>query len=1048
MGFDIEVNSSNPSMMPQSPKKEDKVFQISCVVAREGDDPKKMDKYLLSLGDPDEDIVGTEVLVYTYETEAEMLVGFTDLIREENPNIITGYNILGFDIPYMIARAKSPACCIREFSKQGFHKYAQAKEKTISWSSSAYKNQEFEFLDAEGRIYVDLLPLVRRDYKFNNYKLKTISTYFLGQTKDPLSVKGIFKCYRIGVKKNKKGEYDKKARRAMAVVGKYCVQDSLLVVRLMDKLKTWVGLTEMAKTCQVPIFTLYTQGQQIKVYSQLYKYCMYQNIVVEKDAYKVGENERYVGAKVFLPVPGQYKMVVPFDFASLYPTTIIAYNIDYHTWVPDDSSIPDHMCHVMEWEDHISCEHDPKIQRKLVLTQYLATERLKIKAMRERRNKCLDKLRRKEMMAEINDAVEKLKPYTLERSEITKTISKFPMCEKRRYRFLKKPKGVMPTILQNLLDARKHTRKVDMARVKKEIKTLEEKESDNTMLITAQKTLLDVLNKRQLSYKISANSVGATTPIPCELNGEFVYRTIEEISKGDWKRINEEQEVSTPLDGLRVWSDLGFTIPKYVMRHPQDGKLIRTVTHTGMVETTNDHSLLRPNGDEVKPRDLRVGDKLMHYPTPLPMDTPIEPLFQTISKDVIENYNLKTPEEEMAFVYGLFMAEGTAGTWGKRLNAKSSWIIFNSDIDLLERACEILNRLESVGENTFKIVLYPSNKDHSSKLDMYHLTCRGKVKKLCNKYRELLYDNRSHKKIPDYILTSSLRVRQSFLMGYYAGDGARRIKCGVILMNKGHRVSAQLMYLARSLGYKVSLNYPEKKQTLISRLQCSTRMRDIKKSDSIKLIYPADLLEPLRDDDQIVRNGQLIQHVSGQSEYRRITLKCERLPRQKLLDSLDDAVEKAARIRKCYITEYNTKTKKIKLVKYCCGAIHWAALRNIKKEMPCAHKREGWCDCKYTGETNYNMVNEYKMVPYVEYVYDIETENHHFAAGVGNIIVHNSMYGAMGVRRGYLPFMPGAMCTTYMGRENITRVAEELTQNYRGNLVYGEQLPQQVEILC
>ena len=50
----------------------------------------------------------------------------------------------------------------------------------------------------------------------------------------------------------------------------------------MDKLQTWVGLTEMAKTCNVPIFTLYTQGQQIKVYAQLYKYCMYKNIVVEK----------------------------------------------------------------------------------------------------------------------------------------------------------------------------------------------------------------------------------------------------------------------------------------------------------------------------------------------------------------------------------------------------------------------------------------------------------------------------------------------------------------------------------------------------------------------------------------------------------------------------------------------------------------------------------------------------------------------------------------------------------------------------------------------
>ena len=131
----------------------------------------------------------------------------------------------------------------------------------------------------------------------------------------------------------------------------------------MDKLKIWVGLTEMAKTCNVPIFSLYTQGQQIKVFSQVYKYCLDNHIVVEKDGYTVNENERYVGAHVFPPVPGKYHKVVPFDFASLYPTTIIAYNIDYNTFVTDPN-IPDHKCHIMELNDCIGCCHDPKVIRK------------------------------------------------------------------------------------------------------------------------------------------------------------------------------------------------------------------------------------------------------------------------------------------------------------------------------------------------------------------------------------------------------------------------------------------------------------------------------------------------------------------------------------------------------------------------------------------------------------------------------------------------------------------------------------------------------------
>ena len=50
----------------------------------------------------------------------------------------------------------------------------------------------------------------------------------------------------------------------------------------------------------------------------------------------------------------------------------------------------------------------------------------------------------------------------------------------------------------------------------------------------------------------------------------------------------------------------------------------------------------------------------------------------------------------------------------------------------------------------------------------------------------------------------------------------------------------------------------------------------------------------------------------------------------------------------------------------------------------------------------------------------------------------NSMYGAMGVTRGYLPFMPGAMCTTAMGRKNIGIVADVIQKKFKGKLVYGD----------
>jgi len=515
MGFDIEVNSHRPSMFPDAKEPEDKVFQISCVICREGDDPSVYEKYLLTLGNPDQNVTGNDINISTFKTEYNLLEGFSKFIREHSVNVIVGYNILGFDIPYLIDRSKHNFC-INEFSLQGFHKFKYAKEKTIKWSSSAYKNQEFQYLDAEGRLYVDLLPLVKRDFKMNNYKLKTVSDYFLGETKDPLSPEGIFKCYKLGMEKDENDMYTYNAKKAMAICGKYCVQDSALVVKLMDKLKIWVGLTEMAKTCNVPIFSLYTQGQQIKVFSQVYKYCLDNHIVVEKDGYTVNENERYVGAHVFPPVPGKYHKVVPFDFASLYPTTIIAYNIDYNTFVTDPN-IPDHKCHIMEWNDCIGCCHDPKVIRKSELSDYIESQQDKISKLRQKRNSTKVISEKTRLKIQIDDLLKQLKPYTDERAEINKTKPKFPMCAKRSYRFLKEPPGVLPTVIQNLLDARKHTRKVDMKQCKEMIKKLEESLNDLSKndqeiseinkQIREQKSLLDILDKRQLAYKVSCNSM-------------------------------------------------------------------------------------------------------------------------------------------------------------------------------------------------------------------------------------------------------------------------------------------------------------------------------------------------------------------------------------------------------------------------------------------------------------------------------------------------------------------------------------------------------------
>lgn len=453
MSFDIEVYSSNSNVMPRAKKESDCIFQISCIF----NDGATQTNYLLSLGTPNPDIVCVDypdAITMSFKTEPLLLSSFISLIHKHNPHVIIGYNILGFDMPYIIDRCTM--CRIRpSLFKIGMIKDKECREIEDEWSSSAYGKQKFRYIEADGRIWLDLLVYARREFKFDNYKLDTVASNFLKYTKDPFSVKDIFRSYELGVLENEKLEMNlytsgsnqeegicildaiQKNNDFIGLCGKYCLKDSILVYDLFKALDIWAGITEMANVSHVPISYVYTKGQQIKIYSQVYKYC-YNRIVVENDAYKSTDTDKYQGATVMDPDPGMYNYVVPFDFKSLYPSIIIAYNIDYSTLVKDypkiDTSVSDNLCHVISWSEHVLCNHCP--------------------------------------LVDLNH-----KDYA---------------CNTYRYRFLKHPKGVIPTIIDNLLTARANTRK--------HMKQLEQNgESDST--------LYNILNKRQLAYKVGSNSM-------------------------------------------------------------------------------------------------------------------------------------------------------------------------------------------------------------------------------------------------------------------------------------------------------------------------------------------------------------------------------------------------------------------------------------------------------------------------------------------------------------------------------------------------------------
>ena len=93
-----------------------------------------------------------------------------------------------------------------------------------------------------------------------------------------------------------------------------------------------------------------------------------------------------------------------------------------------------------------------------------------------------------------------LKPFREERADVKKGIPKMRMCASRKYRFLKKPRGVIPTVLQNLLNSRKETRTLKR-KLEKELEGLGGKEAEEL------KVRINVLEQRQKAKKVCANSM-------------------------------------------------------------------------------------------------------------------------------------------------------------------------------------------------------------------------------------------------------------------------------------------------------------------------------------------------------------------------------------------------------------------------------------------------------------------------------------------------------------------------------------------------------------
>lgn len=113
------------------------------------------------------------------------------------------------------------------------------------------------------------------------------------------------------------------------------LQDALLPLLLIEKLMLLVNYVEIARVTGVTVTFIITRGQQIKVISQLYRKAKQHSLVIPTNEV-VRNNDKFDGGLVMDPIKAYYVTpIATLDFASLYPSIMMAHNLCYSTLVDE-----------------------------------------------------------------------------------------------------------------------------------------------------------------------------------------------------------------------------------------------------------------------------------------------------------------------------------------------------------------------------------------------------------------------------------------------------------------------------------------------------------------------------------------------------------------------------------------------------------------------------------------------------------------------------------------------------------------------------------------
>ncbi len=253
-------------------------------------------------------IQSNEERYFKCKDEYELLYKFVQVWHAMDLDVVTGWNIEFFDIPYLINRIKR-VLGDNEYKK--LSPWGIVNEKTVE-----FKGKENQSYDLLGVSVLDYYQLYRK-FTFGNqesYKLDYIGQVELGEKKVDYSEYGsLLELY--------KNNYQKFIE--------YNIQDVLLVEKLDDKLKFIEQVMAFAYDAKVNYDDTMTTVRPWDVI--IHNYLLEQGIVIPPFK-KQPDNDALVGGFVKEPKIGLSKWVVSFDLNSLYPHLIMQYNISPETF--------------------------------------------------------------------------------------------------------------------------------------------------------------------------------------------------------------------------------------------------------------------------------------------------------------------------------------------------------------------------------------------------------------------------------------------------------------------------------------------------------------------------------------------------------------------------------------------------------------------------------------------------------------------------------------------------------------------------------------------